>query len=400
MDDNLKNKKYLIASGCSYGKTIDALTDNKFKRYLDIEDDVVMIDLGKSSQSSGYSADSIIHCVNLLLSEGVDSKNIYVLNEWTEAERPHDVFPMSTSNEFEKYINSPNKKLSLTESCLIVHTIHSGVETKLSNLLNKKRIVWNRGLEKDFECGICLIDNLFYMSARNCNAHDYDNTPFKHDVRIMQDRHQLISFEELIISYLNNIIRLQNFLKLNKIKYKFNTIYSQFSNFELDKNVKKCLEPPYKISKDKITFVIRKEHKEYRDSLTEKNDIVNVFPGCKSKFNEIDLSNFWFYEKNNYRFGGIDEYAFDNFGDYGYFTTSDFPQDDYVQMMPNYGSHPEPVVYFLLSEELLEDCEFINLKPNSRKQILRKIEEDLNSDVVVNGFVASKKQRYVTRRLL
>lgn len=410
MKGNLKNKKYLISSGCSYGKVISSLADEKFNKYLDIEDDVVMIDLAKESQSSAYSADSIIYCVNLLLTEGVDSKNIFVLNEWTTYDRTHDVFPSGVSADFES-LNGNNPLISYEHelSGMFADRKNQVKDTEINSLLNLKKIKWKKNSN---ELPISIIDNLFYIASNNIDPDEYEGTPFDVWTSMLQKAHRLLTNETLMISYINNIIRLQNFLKLNKIKYKFHTINSQFSNWGLSEfgHIEWNIEAPYIVKNsfnvhNKIFMRKQKRiptlkfnenvldntenHREHINSLNESNDIFNAFKGCKSKFNEIDLSNFWFYEKNNYRFGGIDEYTIDNFSHYGYCSPQNIEKDEFTFQIPNYGNHPEIPVYFLLAEELLEECEFVNMKPNTREDVLSKIKEDLESDKSINSYFKS-----------
>ena len=383
MNDNLKNKKYLISSGCSYGQIVTSLIDDRFSKYVDKNDDVFMIDLAKDSQSSGYSADSIIYCVNLLLTEGVDSKNIFVLNEWTTFNRTHEIFPSGVLSEIES-LNGNNPVISYE-----TETRYDYIDNtkQISSLLDLKKLTWK---DSNNEVPISIIDNLFYISPSNIVPKEFKNTPFKEWVLIMNKSMKVVSNETLMISYINNIVRLQNFLKLNKIKYKFHTINSQFSYWNKSEfgHIEQTFQNPYELTKKGMFH--RKEHSEYINSLNESNDIVNAFPGCKSKFNEIDLSNFWFYEKNNYRFGGIDEYAFDNYGNYGYSCLRGVELEHLAHQLPTYCNHPEVPVYFLLAEELLEECEFINMKPNTKEIILSKIKEDSEADVSINDYVRSK----------
>lgn len=389
----MKNNKYLIYSGCSYGRIVTCLYDQKFNEYLDVNDDVILIDMAKDSQSSGYSADSIIYCVNSLLSNGVNSKNIFVLNEWTQFSRTHDVFPNGVLDEIKQ--NSPSSNILYREynPKSRIYGKSDVVRNQLNSILNLKYLKWR---DNDFEVPIGIIDNLFYASPANIDPREYKNTPFQDWVLLMQKQMEITSNETLMISYINNILRLQNFLKLNKIEYKFHTLNSQFSGwFKTQYNVghsEHRFVNPYDIEENGQFIDNVKAHREHINSLNKNNDIVNVFPGCKSKFNEIDLSRFWFYEKNNYRFGGIDEYSFDNFSYYGYHSPENFDLDCLPFQIPTYGNHPENPVYFLLSLELLDDCEFINFKPNAKEDVLFKIKEDLESDVSVNGYFKSNLQ--------
>jgi len=116
--------------------------------------------------------------------------------------------------------------------------------------------------------------------------------------------------------------------------------------------------------------------------LTEKNDVYNIFDSCKSKFDELDFKNIWVYDKNGYRFGGIDEWAFDNLEDFGY-TSAQIKYEEIKHrqfFIPKYNNHPNPIVYFILSKFFLKDCKFINHKENSIDEIMKQIDIDLNCD--------------------
>ena len=69
----------------------------------------------------------------------------------------------------------------------------------------------------------------------------------------------------------------------------------------------------------------RKYHDEYVKSLNSFSDIQNIFPGVKTKFNEIDFSKFWLYNKNGYRYGGVDEWTFDNFNGFDLLRNNSIP---------------------------------------------------------------------------
>ena len=71
----MKDYKFLIGSGCSYGKVANSL--HHWKEHLNIDEDTIIIDLQKDSQSANYSADSIIYTCNTLIENGVDVNNIF-----------------------------------------------------------------------------------------------------------------------------------------------------------------------------------------------------------------------------------------------------------------------------------------------------------------------------------
>ena len=96
---DLKKYKFVVASGCSYGRIPEftfrpfnwSCNSNLSKEYgedwLLMDDDTVIINTSMGSQGSDWQSDSTIYVCQKLLDLGVDSKNIYTLVEWSQWHR-------------------------------------------------------------------------------------------------------------------------------------------------------------------------------------------------------------------------------------------------------------------------------------------------------------------------
>ena len=378
----MKQNKFLIGAGCSYGKVAFAL--HKWKEYLDIDDDTIIIDLQKDSQSSNYSADSIIYVCNKLIENGVDVENIFVVNEWTTFDRLHYTLPSGDDkNSFYEQNNHSN----------IIH-VHNAKndeeEQKIKSLFNMTQFFDKNG----FQMQIQTIDGLFYVNPGHINVEEYKDTSIYEWLHMFQKHSEGNINESLIINYLNNILKLQYYLKGNNINYNFHFINSQLSGFRKDafgSIYHHMVNPTYRKGNKVINQ--RKKHEQDITSLNSKSDINNIFPECKSKFNEIDFSKFWLFEKNNYRYGGIDEWTFCNLPIIGYTNHAMKGDESNLQFfIEQYGNHPNPIAYFLISEEILSECSFINHKPNAISDIKNQIQRELNGNDVSENEIFSNIQ--------
>lgn len=371
----IKNKKFFIGSGCSYGKVAFAL--NQWKEYLNIDDDVIIIDLQQDSQSSEYSADSIIHTCNKLLNEGVDSNNIFVVNEWTTFDRIQYVFPDGIIQE--------SIKKEKTEINTEIYNCSDAERGFLNELINLRMYCFDNGNKMQIQ----LIDGMCYVNPSHLCLDDYKNTSFYEWSVMFQKHSESINNEKLITNYINNILRLQYYLKSKNIDYNFHFMNSQLSQFVKDSyNNIYHKQIDFYINKNGNFLPNKNAHRAFIQRLDKRYDVQNVYTGIKSKFEDIDFDKFWLYENNGYRFAGIDEWTFDMFDDFGYVATSiEFENVEHRQFfIPKYNNHPNPICYFIIGENLLKDCKFISYKPNSIKEIKEIIRKDLNSENKENIF--------------
>ena len=138
-------------------------------------------------------------------------------------------------------------------------------------------------------------------------------------------------------NYLTNILDLQSFLKSNNIQYSFFLMnnsfegyYNNFSNFSYTEDTRNIVQ------QEKIILPNLSEYNHIKDFSDYMNKIWNL----------IDLSNFNFYQTENFNFGGIDEYSMEKFGHESYFAGAnpwDIPEDG--SYVTSFGAHPHESVY-------------------------------------------------------
>jgi len=142
------------------------------------------------------------------------------------------------------------------------------------------------------------IDGLFYINPGHINVEEYKDTSIYEWLHMFQKHSEGNINESLIINYLNNILKLQYYLKGNNINYNFHFINSQLSGFRKDTYGSLYHEIVNPIEKWGNKIINQREkHEEHIKSLSNESDINNIFPECKSKFNEIDFSKFCYLKK-------------------------------------------------------------------------------------------------------
>ena len=79
--------KYIITSGCSYSDVSLNAWPKHIKKFLP---NLSVINKGASSRGNDYISRTIIHSVQSLLKQGVDSNKIFVIGCWSGMQR-HDI---------------------------------------------------------------------------------------------------------------------------------------------------------------------------------------------------------------------------------------------------------------------------------------------------------------------
>jgi hypothetical protein len=113
---NLKDYKFIVSSGCSYGVMMKSLIDDhsyletiyiKFGKdrleYNYDKDKIIFLGAGVPSQSSEWALHSTQHIIHTLLKFGVNSSNIYCFVEWTQYDR--------ITNSIENFIDTSSIEL-------------------------------------------------------------------------------------------------------------------------------------------------------------------------------------------------------------------------------------------------------------------------------------------------
>ena len=388
------NKKYIISSGCSYGITMSSIFDNPINRYGDDAikykkafsdfaykeiyekfcDELCYIEVSLSSQSSEYISDSIIHTIDKLIKKGIPSEDIYVFVEWTEYDR--------ISVHQEKYINSKDIKW------------RTNVNTNQWDFCEKNIEIYN----SELLLALGKVGNLLYLNpTHTCDtlikqlgtdASFWQNESIEYELKIPQ-----IS---KLKKYIDNILKTQNFLKLNNIKYNFAFMQSEFSSWIFDektllgiKKYRNNLDKPY-IRLDHLGKVFI--NKNYSPIASTSEDIEVVFPELKTLFNQLDLDNFWFYENDKYRRGGIDEWCIDTYSMFGYFEDHfDFNSDNYIKFIPEWGNHPNKILYSLLHNKMCFNNTFFKVRTQWEDYINEKFKEDINFEGKTKNYLTYSK---------
>jgi hypothetical protein len=408
-------KKYIVSSGCSYGITMSSIFDNPINRYGDngvdykkpfsdfkfdtiyekFCDDLCYIEVSLASQSSEYISDSIIHTINSLLKSGISTEDIYVFVEWTEYDR--------IAVHQEKYIKSDEIQW------------RTNINTNQWEFCENNIQIFN----SELLLALGKVGNLLYLNP----THTCDTLVKQVGTDVMFWHKESIEYELKIPQitklkkYIDNILKTQNFLKLHNIKYNFAFMQSEFSSWIMDKNSLLGLKK-YR-SEDHKPY-IRIDHpddpsngfkmgkvflnKNYNPTASINEDIEIVFPELKTLFDQIDLNNFWFYENDKYRRGGIDEWCIDKYGMYGYFDDNfDFKSAGYVRFIPEWGNHPNKILYSLLYNEMCFNNPFFKVRNEWVNYINEKYNEDIEySGITKNYLTYSHKyiiNNYVTDSL-
>jgi hypothetical protein len=116
------------------------------------------------------------------------------------------------------------------------------------------------------------------------------------------------------------------------------------NTFEGYLNVSKYTDYTHFSSLNEIKEVLHKE-KIILLNLSNQKQIKDFSDYLNKTWNLIDLSNFHFYQTDNFKFGGIDEYAMEKFGNISFVAShepKDIPKHGYIV---GFGAHPHESVY-------------------------------------------------------
>lgn len=431
---NLNDYKYIITTGCSYSVMAKSLVDvsnfsiyqhyqqhNSFRsKFVSPYSDVIVIDVGLSSHGSNWQADSIIYTIDKLLSLGIQSENLYCFIEWSEWGR------VAFNND---YIIKPNwddiKFLKYTGQYGNMGLFHLNVEThttvynsfndihnnqdgeEIRNPNRYSEVAWfiedaiqirhNPDLPQ-----LARIGDVVYISPNHVGntigkGHPEFDMWFDEATR----KEKELSQDYRIKNYLDNILKTQWFLESKNVKYNCTTIYSQFSkwdNAELGlKKIRHLKEFVKGDLFDPSTFEIQKEN-FFSDG--PQADMSVHWPAYKHLIDKIDFSNWWIYNSDLFRKGGIDEYAIEQWGGGIYTSMNQIPSPDPERIMkisvnvqlPQFGHHPIMPVYLLLWNEISSNCDFLKINDEYEDWLRSAMKEDMECDELTkHGIMISTK---------
>ena len=388
---NWNNYKYIVASGCSYATTISSLEVKNLDVKLDTSDNLIFIEVGCASQSSDWAYDSIIYTIETLFALGVKSENIYCFVEWTQIERVTINQPV-----YSHQLLNDNIAKEKGDRHFYIKGTDNIIIQQLYDSLNIKCL-------QDVH-NIMSIDGLFYINPLHTDPTDIsklNDIDFEFYFNVGLEYELRIPMEVRVKKYLDNILNLQRYLKSNLIDYNFAMMQSQFSAWGVDDN--DIVVHKYTLNSNKPMLLNNGKFKvntKFKENLniSESDDLTNIFPQFRPLFNQIDLSNWWFYNKGGYRYGGIDEYALEEYEMYGYLSACQDARFD-MELNPerfiaSFGYHPHPFVHVLLVNEMLFNNKFFKVSDETITKIKDMVTEDINSKNKTKHNLAISKVEY------
>ena len=454
---DLKKYKFIITTGCSYGIVHESFNFEGAPKQMQhekehtpwpdkliMEDDVVSISLGVSSQGAKWQSDSIIYTVDRLLQLGVKSENIYCFVEWSEWERGTTTIPKSIYGKESKLQNLKVNKFHAEQNIRILdkskeHHIerdaddghHKHVIHYLLDNIDIGRV--------DCNMTIGTIGESMYVTTSQIpwhikdwelkSADGFDEFDEEEKLQItlelqncfkeMYKKEKQLYPEELLDSYINYIYITQSFFKEHNIEYNFTSINTQlcgwilneeFGTFTWERNNTDVEE------KGDDGFVKLKDNPS--KYISKENDVENIVKSTSLKMKLIDLDKFNFHNCSRWRRGGIDNYLLDKLGP-GIFNrpwalgnledndtwenlkidSLSHPDDIELRYARKHqvptvvlGNHPNEFLYCFVWNRFAKECKFLQFSESFLKEIERRYWEDYNSDKVsINGITLGKK---------
>lgn len=288
--------------------------------------DFKVIDLHCDSHGSEYQKRSVILTVNELLKMDVDSKDIYVITEWSQPNRLFVELPQ----EFSQEVLKDNDYL---EPNFVLDNSFKRVDNSEFEFIHKYKSL------------NIIIDDRVYANIEHSDLDSFENKNVKFYIKEFI-KNCPISYKPIdrMEQYLTNILDLQSFLKSKGINYTFflmnNTFegyYDNFANFSYTEETRNTVQ------KDQIKLPNLKGYNHIKDFSWYLNNI----------WESIDKDDFVFYKTENFDHGGIDEYTMEKFGHDAYTAGAnpwDIPDEGYCT---SFGAHPHDSVYVSFFEEYI-----------------------------------------------
>ncbi len=309
--------KYIINTGCSYGVMFMS-----FKEFTKgNKTDFRIIDLHCDSTGADYAKRSIIYAVSKLIENGISPKDMYVITEWSQPNRLHIELPKEFCNEV---LNGEEWALEKT--------------FVLDNTFNRIENEYPIEFISKYKSLTTVFGDRVYANVEHSDLESFDDKNLHFYIKEFIKNSPINNKPiDRLENYLTNILDLQSFLKSNNIQYSFFLMnnsfegyYDNFSNFSYTEDTRNIVQ------QDKIIL----------PNLSDYNHIKDFSDYLNKTWNLIDLSNFHFYQTENFNFGGIDEYAMEKFGHESYFAGAnpwDIPEDG--SYITSFGAHPHESIY-------------------------------------------------------
>ncbi len=265
--ENLNNKKIIICSGCSFTNTfiqnppLTNLHSDKNKWYWvdwlqeSLGDDYLVLNVGNQTNDNASITNIVLHTIQDLLKLGVNSNNIQLAIQWTNP------FRMSF------YVETDKPKTG-------VHTVKF-IDT------DKKGFWYLTGGYNDTNILSDVIPTEFlrtYLPFYNNKVNSYNR-------------------------FFKDVLLLQSYFKLNDIKWISFFMNDSFTqNYYEMGNTYERVDRKCSIGDD---LLIKKNlfNNTNQKCIWDENDNINYLKEM------IDFNNFWFYEEDDFKFGGMYEWT-------------------------------------------------------------------------------------------
>lgn len=297
-------KIYLIIAGCSYAYKDPVYLINIFKKYKSEitskeELEIEIINIAVNSAGMEYITESIMISVDSLIQSGISSKNIIVINNFTQIFRPVVKLPIEYHKKaYPLFVDSddnrkfPNIELNCTPELI-----------KFQNQIYSFLVTGERLTHE--------IKDWFYIQQ---------NT-----FRIKK------IVEQYFEIYLQNIVILQTFLKNNQIKHISFLMNNVFDGWN-----------------DEYSHVYNNNTEFKLPSTIGTKHISEISDYTKVLWNCVDLKSIVFHKTENNKWGGIDEFMIDRFPDIRYL-------QDKIRNNFYFGNHPDGFIYHQFTKTYLLD---------------------------------------------
>lgn len=330
--------KIILTTGCSYGKFAQSFkywnnNETERNKFDGLE---LVIDLHSNSTGAKFQTLSIIETVEKLISNDINPKDIFVLGEFSEIIRKDilitDQTLVNIIDNFTVY-DGENKQIKRTTGLFpeIVDFRNSQFTNFVVDFLQ---------IKKFYASTFPKLNNYYLINLEHISP-DIPSRTISDLIKFHSANpvHPQFFTIDRGIDYFENILTVQQYLKSKDVNYKFCLMNNQFSLFDNGPVYRNVLQ----------TKVLDGEHYLYQDYLNSKQ-IWEVNSTIKILYDMIDWNKWWFYENKdkNIMWGGIDEYAIDNFG------IEVFPSRNTDANL--FGQHPNTPVYdSLIRNELMKE---------------------------------------------
>jgi hypothetical protein len=288
-------KRYIILAGCSY--TYRAI--NYLSQLLG-NTNIEIINIGANSAGNQFISESIMISVNALLKQGVLSKDIYVINNFTQIFRPVVKLPIEYHIKVQPLFADNN-----------------------SDIRNVGNVTYKSCLS------LIQIENQIYsfLVSKDGLTHEVKDW-YNYQSDIYRVKRIVEQYFEI---YLESIVLMQSFLKkhnIGNISFLMNNVFDGWQ--------------------DEFTHIYTKNKDFSLPSTKGTKHISELSDYTKVLWDCIDLDSFVFHKTEENKYGGIDEYMLDKFPDAKYL-------NDKIIKGFYFGNHPNEVIYRNFTNEYMLD---------------------------------------------